>query len=231
MSTSLNEYLELCQRFQEEIVGIEIPDSPTRLRPERAHFRALHIREEVDELIDAVENSGDDVQELAEQADAFVDIIYIALGGLIEMGITPGVAFNEVHRANLMKRQGEVSKRPGSMGHDAVKPENWVGPRAGVMLSKGPKFLEAMSPVLAEIVELRARKGQDYNSSVQLTDYFPMGHLSYFQMVHMKTKRAESLIDVLQTGGTPNFEGLRDTLLDLLNYTTFWVEALDKGDC
>ncbi len=49
-------------------------------------------------------------------------------------------------------------------------------------------------------------------------------------MVHVKTTRLRSLIEVLDRGGTPNFEGVRDTILDLLNYATFYVEALDRGE-
>jgi predicted HAD superfamily Cof-like phosphohydrolase len=226
----LNDFLAHCMRFQEEVVNIKVPDRPTRMSPARAAFRASHIREEVQELVAAANALGDDSIDLADMADAFVDIIYIALGGLIEMGVTPGQAFNEVHRANMEKKRGEVSKRPGSQGHDAIKPEDWIGPRAEVMLALDPSTLAELSPVAIEVARLRAKKGQDYNSEVKLTDYFPLGHLSYFQMVYMKTKRTQSLLDVLKAGGTPNFEGLRDTLLDLVNYTTFWVEALDRGE-
>ena len=36
---------------------------------------------------------------------------------------------------------------------------------------------------------LVARKGEDYNSGVDLHDYFPFGDTSYIQMLHMKTTR------------------------------------------
>jgi len=57
-----------------------------------------------------------------------------------------------------------------------------------------------------------------------------LGHQSYVQMMHLKAKRALSLVDIASKGGEANFEGLRDTLLDSLNYTTFWVEAIDRGE-
>lgn len=227
----LNSFLKAVLRFQEDIIGIVVPKTPTYLQDHRVNGRAEHIREELQELITARKTCSDDTECTAEQADAFIDIIYIALGGLIEMGVTPGPVFDEVHRANMDKVQGSVSKRPGSIGFDAIKPEGWSGPDiAKAMLSFTPETIAALSPVHREIAELRAKKGADYNSCVQLRDYFPLGHASYVQMMHLKAKRALSLVDILNKGGEANFEGLRDTLLDSLNYTTFWVEAIDRGE-
>ena len=87
--------------------------------------------------------------------------------------------------------------------------------------------VRALSPVLLEITRLRAKKGEDYNTSVRIPDYFPLGHQSYFQMIFIKTKRIQSLLEVMKEGRDPNFEGLRDTVLDLLNYGTFYVEWID----
>lgn len=222
----LDSFLAAVLRFTEEVIGLPIPRTPTPLSDARASFRINHIKEELDEYI-AAKADGD----VAEQADAFVDVIYLALGALVEMGITPGPVFNEVQRANMDKVQGEVSKRPGSGGFDAIKPEGWQGPNiAQAMLSMTPDVIESMSPVHLEIAQLRAKKGADYNSCVKLTDYFPLGHQSYVQMMHLKAKRALSLVDIASKGGEANFEGLRDTLLDSLNYTTFWVEAIDRGE-
>ena len=225
----LNSYLKAVLRFQEDIIGIEVPKEPTALSDQRLTGRIEHLKEELDELA-ATQDTNNELVRQEEQADAFIDLIYITLGGLIEMGVTPGPVFNEVQRANMDKVQGEVSKRPGNVGYDAIKPEGWNPPDvARAMMAMTPELCDAISKVHLEIAELRAKKGQDYNSSVELHDYFPMGHLSYFQMMHLKTKRAQSLIEVVQSGGTPNFEGLRDTLLDALNYITFWVEAIDEG--
>lgn len=223
----LNSFLKAVLRFQEDIIGIDVPKQPTLLSEQRALARVEHIQEELAELLTArtKENS------LEEQADAFIDVIYVALGGLIEMGVTPGPVFNEVQRANMEKISGDVSSRPSNLGFDAIKPEGWNGPDvAKAMLALTPEVIDSMSPVYKEIAELRAKKGADYNSCVQLQDYFPLGHLSYFQMVYLKAKRMHSLIDVMSQGGTPNFEGLRDTLLDAMNYITFWIEAIDKGE-
>lgn len=222
----LESMLEQVALFQSEVIQVSIPEEPTSMTEDRLFSRHTHLQEELQELL-ASNDTANEVCRLEEQADAFLDIIYIALGGLIEMGIVPGPAFDEVHRANMDKRRGQVASRPGN-NHDAVKPAGWEPPDLGKAIA-AMSVLKHVSQVHLEIAELRRRKGQDYNSSVKLEDYFPMGHMSYFQMMHLKTKRAQSLIEVVQSGGTPNFEGLRDTLLDALNYITFWVEAIDEG--
>lgn len=228
----LDSFLKAVLRFQQDIIGIPIPKVPTALSRKRGLGRIEHLQEELDEFKNALPIDLLSMGDLEEQADAMIDIIYIALGGLCEMGVTPGPVFNEVQRANMDKIQGSLDKRPGNAGHDAIKPEGWHGPDiARAMLNMTPARIESISPVHLEIAELREKKGADYNhTSVNIRDYFPLGHASYFQMMHLKTKRAESLIEGLTAGDDPNFEGLRDTLLDALNYITFWVEAIDDGD-
>lgn len=220
------------ERFNREIVGLEIPKSPRALSPQRAEFRLGHIEEEIQEIRDVYAGLSDDEEDLAEIIDGFVDVIYIALGALVEMGVTPGAAFREVQRANMDKKRGEVSKRPGSQGYDAVKPEGWRPPDIlGAVYAATPSTLAALSPVHLELARLRAAKGADYNSSgIEIRDYFPLGHQSYFQMVFLKAKRLQSLIGLIRDGRRAIHEGLRDTLLDLLNYATYWVEALDRRD-
>lgn len=84
-----------------------------------------------------------------------------------------------------------------------------------------------ISPVLQEIAELRAKKAQDYNGgSVKLDDYFPFGQVSYTQMIHVKSLR---LISLTEQDGNANFEGIEDTLKDIINYATFNLEAIKNG--
>ena len=88
-----------------------------------------------------------------------------------------------------------------------------------------------MSPVFKEVTELCIKKSQDYNSGNSQPDsranYFPFGLLSYAQMLHTKSQRLNSLA---QSDKTPNNESIRDTLLDMINYATFAIEAIDKGE-
>lgn len=82
------------------------------------------------------------------------------------------------------------------------------------------RYLELIAPAL----DLVSKKGEDYNALVKLHDYFPFGHKSYIQMVHVKATRLRSLSEVAE----PNFDSIEDTLLDLLNYTVFYLDFL-KG--
>lgn len=88
-----------------------------------------------------------------------------------------------------------------------------------------------MSPVFIEVTEIAIKKSQDYNNGngqpTSRAVYFPFGLLSYAQMLHTKSQRLNSLA---QQDKTPNNESVRDTLLDMINYATFAVEAIDKGE-
>jgi hypothetical protein len=79
-----------------------------------------------------------------------------------------------------------------------------------------------------ESSELRKKKGEDYRSGgVVMKDYFPFGMQSYFTMINTKNLRLKSL---LTSGKDPNNESIRDTLLDLMNYSCFAIEAIDKKE-
>ena len=81
---------------------------------------------------------------------------------------------------------------------------------------------------VAEAVLLCVRKSQDYNNgadpadmhTIDRTGYFPFGAVSYAQMLYTKALRFNSLAS---QSAAPNFEGLRDTALDLINYAGFFI--------
>jgi hypothetical protein len=181
-------------------------------------------------------------------ADALLDSVYVRLGTLYEMGINYGPAFDEVHQANMRRVRGGNAKRPireGTPTYDAVKPEGWVGHDNSWIMRADREVVElgeiarergidagtlrSISEVFLHVARIRAGKGVDYNTSVELVDYFPHGHRSYHQVQHMKTLRARSLIELIERGRVPNYEGLLDTLYDNLNYTCFWAEAIRDG--
>lgn len=86
---------------------------------------------------------------------------------------------------------------------------------------------------VAEAVLLCAAKSADYNHgmghenihSVDRSAYFPFGEVSYAQMLHTKMQRFTSIVRKGLSGGEPNFEGLRDTALDIINYAGFYVAS------
>lgn len=63
-----------------------------------------------------------------EQLDALVDIIVVAIGAIISMGVDPQRAWNEVIATNIAKidpKTGKVRKRADGK---VLKPEGWQPP-------------------------------------------------------------------------------------------------------
>lgn len=218
------------EAFNHDVTALPIPSTPQVMSVDRQVWSLAALNEELEEFSQAAE-SGD----VLEAADALIDLIYFALGRLVEMGVPALAVFDEVQRANMSKVRGELSKRPGSLGHDAVKPAGWTPPDHAWLLQfaqadvEKARLWDAASPVLKKCIALRAKKGNDYNSGPQLKDYFPFGHESYAQMVHLKSTRMLSQIAVLNAGKALNYDGIIDTLEDLINYATFYAEALQSG--
>ncbi len=218
----IEEMLGDVRRFNEELMGVRSAPAPEMLQGDYFNGRFNHLKEELEELRNA---SG-----WADQADALVDLVYVALGALTEMGISPGAVFNVVHSANMKKVAGADPSRPENT-FDAVKPEGWQPPDLLIAAGLPLSVLSYLSPVLVECARLRAER-DDYNQTEEgLQGYFPFGHMSYSQMVHVKSTRLKSLMNAAKDLGAETLEAkLRDTLLDIINYSTYWVEAIDRGD-
>lgn len=105
-------------------MGVPIGDSPRMLEPSRAEMRLRLVREELGELNDAL--SDDD---LPEMADALIDIIYVAVGYMVELGIDPAPLWDEVHRTNMAKAGGPV-RADGKI----LKPPGWQPPRIAELI-------------------------------------------------------------------------------------------------
>jgi hypothetical protein len=89
---------------------------------------------------------------------------------------------------------------------------------------------------LAEAALLCVLKSQDYNQGAEDMDphkidrssYFPFGAVSYAQMLHTKSQRFNSLVLKEMSGNGANFEGLRDTALDIINYAGFFAGQAER---
>lgn len=114
----MNESYELVKEFH---VGFQLPASerPVLLDSERVKKRYSWMLEELDEFAEA--------DNLVDQADAMIDLIYFALGTMVEMGVRPDELFRTVHRANMTKLwpDGKPHFREDSK---IVKPEGWIDP-------------------------------------------------------------------------------------------------------
>lgn len=97
------------------------------------HLTARKLRERADFLAEELKEfrEGVDEADLAKQADALVDLVYVALGTAASMGLPWQALWDDVQRANMAKQRGV-----GSRGHlvDCVKPPGWVPPRTQTIL-------------------------------------------------------------------------------------------------
>lgn len=101
--------------------GLLSHDKPVHLTKRKLLERIEFLEEELDELKRAIET-----QDLADQADALVDIVYVAMGTADMLGLPWDQLWADVQRANMAKERG-VTKR----GHavDVTKPVGWIGPQ------------------------------------------------------------------------------------------------------
>lgn len=97
-----------------------VSETPVMLTLDRAKMRAGFMQEEIEEFIEA--------ENIYEQADAMIDLIYFALGTLVEMGVKPEKLFDIVHEANMSKlwSDGQVHRRKGD--GKVIKPPEWEDP-------------------------------------------------------------------------------------------------------
>ena len=126
---------EMTASLNRDLVGIPRPLVPTRLDPERKSWFITAANEELDEFSEA--------DTLAEEVDAIMDLMYFSAGRLYEMGIDPEPILAEIDCANMQKKPGKLSKRPGSKGFDLVKPPGWTPPDVEgiIAIQRRPKFI------------------------------------------------------------------------------------------
>lgn len=114
--------------------GVPAADRPTISAPDRIERRANWIESEVWELREA--------RGIVDQADAYIDIIYFALGGLVEMGIRPDGLFDAVQVANMAKLwpDGKPRFREDSK---ILKPPGWADPSEALRVEIARQVVEA----------------------------------------------------------------------------------------
>jgi predicted HAD superfamily Cof-like phosphohydrolase len=93
--------------------------TPQELGGDRVIARGKWMQEELDEF-HASKN-------IYEQADAMIDLIYFALGTLVEMGIEPDEIFEIVHDANMSKLWPDGKPHYKDDGK-TLKPPSWKDP-------------------------------------------------------------------------------------------------------
>ena len=111
----INGAYELVKSFQ-KMAGQPIREFPQFLSRQRCNIRCKWMREEIEEF----ENSNT----VYEQADAIMDLLYYAIGALVEMGVKPDELFLLVHEYNVKKIIGKRCDDDGKI----MKPCGWQHP-------------------------------------------------------------------------------------------------------
>ena len=106
--------------------GQEVKEKPSFSTDKINQLRLDLIKEEIDELIEAMHN-----KDLLEVADALTDILYVTYGAGHAFGINLDKCFNEVQNSNMSKLDetgkpiyddaGKVMKGPKSFKPDSTQ--------------------------------------------------------------------------------------------------------------
>ena len=106
-------------------IGKQLPQRPAVPDAAELALRMTLPGEEMAEVQQAAAELGAKLPG-AEVADVFslahelIDLLYVAYGALLALGINPDVAFVEIHRANMLKVTG-----PRRADGKQLKPEGW----------------------------------------------------------------------------------------------------------
>jgi len=119
----MNKEWEMVKEFHARF-GHPIAASPRAISEERAKKRYDWMLEEVNEFLEAKDD-------LIEQADAMIDLIYFALGTLVEMGISPDEPFAIVQNANMSKLWPDGKPHFRADGK-TIKPSTWIDPHTAL---------------------------------------------------------------------------------------------------
>lgn len=118
--------------------GVPIEKMPTMGTKERRDLRRALILEEALEAAEALE-----MGDLVGTADGLADLIYVAVGTALELGIPLDRVWDEVHRSN-MRKVGGATREDGKI----LKPEGWQPPDIAGVLS-----MAAAETLIAELGE------------------------------------------------------------------------------
>jgi predicted HAD superfamily Cof-like phosphohydrolase len=115
---NLNDSFEKVRQFHIAF-DHDCPGNPEMLPEDRVKKRYDWMLEELEEFRKA--------GSIHDQADAIIDLMYFALGTMVEMGIRPGPLFDIVHNANMKKLwpDGKVHYAPDGK---VIKHPSWRPP-------------------------------------------------------------------------------------------------------
>ncbi len=131
---------------------------------ERVNFMLEELIEfaEAAGLIGVIDGAGDQMtatfmpnekdidQDMELQADSLIDLVYVAKGTAVMLGLPWVPLWDDVQRANMAKVLGTTHRaaaNPGQFLQDVCKPPGWVGPKTNeILVEHGYNVLEFMAP-------------------------------------------------------------------------------------
>ena len=127
MNNLQNDVLEFQKKF--DMIELKGDNKVIQLTEEQKETRITLLKEELQEFITACIED-----DMYEQADALVDLVYIALGTSNLMNLPFQELWDDVHKANMRKERGIKPSR--NLKVDVIKPEGWVGPKTEEIIKK-----------------------------------------------------------------------------------------------
>ena len=126
------------------VFGHPAADVPTLMDGTRAAIRAKWMKSEIDEFLDP------EKQTITDQCDAMIDLIYFALGTLVEIGVLPQPLMDIVHFDGNMKKlhigEDGVGRVVKNADGKVVKPADWVAPEP--LLEAEIEYQKRVRPLL-----------------------------------------------------------------------------------
>ena len=120
----MNKEWKKVREFHEKF-GHPKSDKPIFMNSERAKIRCSWMLEEINEFIEA--------SDIVDQVDAMIDLIYFALGTMVEIGVKPDKIFDIVHNANMSKLWSDSLPHYDKNGK-TIKPSIWNDPYEKIKL-------------------------------------------------------------------------------------------------
>jgi predicted HAD superfamily Cof-like phosphohydrolase len=115
----MNKQYEMVKEFQMKMRQ-PVADTPTLMQFARREQRFNYMAEELEEFLSA--------RTVVDQADAMIDLIYLALGTMVELGVKPESLFQIVQDANMSKLWPDGKPRINPETNKVMKPPTFVRP-------------------------------------------------------------------------------------------------------
>ena len=153
----MDDIYQMAQMFHQKFDD-RAPKKPVALTDKEAGFRAEFMLEELFEFLVADTEDKEEIkarakafhealdravnksltkvrpqnETIVKQSDALGDLIYLAYGTFVLMGVDPKDIINSIHQANMDKLFADGKPHYDERTHKVLKADSWQGPEAGM---------------------------------------------------------------------------------------------------